>query len=32
MQDAWSDTEDIDRAIAISLSEENKKGKHVIGV
>ncbi|XP_017253733.1 protein DA1 isoform X1 [Daucus carota subsp. sativus] len=29
-QDAWSDTEDIDRAIAISLSEENKKGKHVI--
>lgn len=31
MQDTWSESEDIDRAIALSLSEEDGKGKNVIG-
>ena len=33
MQDMWpeNENEDIDRAIALSLLEENQKGKNVIG-
>ncbi|KAF7121156.1 hypothetical protein RHSIM_Rhsim13G0172200 [Rhododendron simsii] len=32
-KDAWSDfeTEDVDHAIALSLAEEDQKGKKVIG-